>query len=123
MWRDPLLQSRYRRHLADLIELAEKELHRTLWEKAFQPLAVFYHERLRGLQATYERYGGDLVAAFRRCQERGQIEIITSSATHAVLPLLASHPPSVRAQLRVAIDHHRNCFGSAPEGTSATSSI
>src|SRR5215472_15748883 len=31
MLRDSLLQSRYRRHLDDLIELAQKETHRSLW--------------------------------------------------------------------------------------------
>src|SRR5437660_1081036 len=35
---DPLLQERYARHLNGLIELAEKELHRTHWEKPFHEL-------------------------------------------------------------------------------------
>src|SRR5215510_5361643 len=33
---DPLLQDRYVRHLDGLIELAEKEVSRTQWDKAFQ---------------------------------------------------------------------------------------
>src|SRR5437870_7380312 len=33
MLRDPLLQGRYSRRLDELIELAEKEIHRTHWEK------------------------------------------------------------------------------------------
>src|ERR1041384_6813293 len=37
---DPLLQERYRRHLEGLIELAEKEIHPTHWDSAFQPLAT-----------------------------------------------------------------------------------
>src|SRR4051812_5922461 len=37
---DPLLQDRYLRHLSGLIELAEKEIHRTHWEKAFHELAL-----------------------------------------------------------------------------------
>src|ERR1700692_1351601 len=39
MLMDPLLQSRYRRHLDDLIDLAKKEVQRTLWERPVQELA------------------------------------------------------------------------------------
>src|SRR5215467_12955997 len=36
---DPLLRERYTRHLNELIELAEKEIHRTHWDRAFHELA------------------------------------------------------------------------------------
>ena len=49
-------------------------------------------------------------------QDQGALEIITSAATHALLPLLAGHPPSVRAQILVARDHYRACFGRDPRG-------
>ena len=42
---DPLLQDRYVRHLQGLLELVEKELVRTHWDQAFQPLS------LRGLKS------------------------------------------------------------------------
>src|SRR6266516_4537927 len=38
MLTDPLLQSRYHKHLDGLIDLADKEVHRTLWEKPFHEL-------------------------------------------------------------------------------------
>jgi 1,4-alpha-glucan branching enzyme len=49
-------------------------------------------------------------------QNAGLLEIITSAATHAVLPLLAEHPPSLRAQVLVARDHYKTCFGQEPRG-------
>jgi len=116
MLRDKFLQSRYRRHLEDLILLAEKEIHRTTWEPAFQSLAVFYHERFSRIYDYYEGCDGDLVGAFRRQQESEQFEIITSAATHAVLPLLRSHSSAIRAQLLVARDDYRECFGCEPRG-------
>lgn len=116
MLQDPLLQERYQRHLDALIELAEKELHRTRWEQPFHELALFYHQRFCSIRDYYRACGGELVGAFRRLQDNGRLEIITSAATHAVLPLLASHPPSVRAQLLVARDHYRSCFGQEPRG-------
>src|SRR5215211_5035945 len=113
---DPLLQERYVRHLEGLIELSEREIHRTYWDKSYQPLAWVYHHRFVSLRETYHSFGRNVVGAFRKFQEAGKLEIITSAATHALLPLLASHPPSVRAQILVARDHYRSCFGRDPRG-------
>src|SRR5258708_39686933 len=41
---------------------------------------------------------------------------MTCAATHALLPLRADHPASLRAQILVARDHYRSCFGRDPEG-------
>jgi 1,4-alpha-glucan branching enzyme len=116
MLQDPLLQNRAERHLADLLELAEKEIQRTHLEPHFHRLALFYRERFAAARDAYIGCGRDLVGAFRRFQEAGLLEIITSAATHAVLPLLADHPPSLRAQVLVARDHYRACFGREPRG-------
>ncbi len=112
---DPLLQDRYVRHLEGLLELADKEIHRTHWDREFRELAWMYHQRLTSLRATYFAYGRNLVGAFRKFQEAGRLEIITTAATHALLPLL-NHPPSVRAQILTARDHYRSCFGCDPRG-------
>ncbi len=116
MLRDELLQERYERHLNQLIDLAEKELQRTHWERALHPLAEFYHGRLLETRALWRALDRDLVGAFRRFQDSGRLEIITSAATHALLPLLLNHPPSLRAQVAIACDHYRTCFGREPQG-------
>ena len=116
MLRDPLLQARYARHLEQLVDLADKESHRTLWERPFQELARFYFERFRSARRYYEDCGGDLLSRFRVLQQDGLIEILTCAATHALLPLLANHPPSVRAQILAGRDHYRECFGCDPRG-------
>jgi 1,4-alpha-glucan branching enzyme len=113
---DPLLQERYVRHLEGLIELSEREIHRTYWDKNYQPLAWVYHHRFVSLRETYHAYGRNLVGAFRKFQEAGKLEIITSAATHALLPLLTNHPSSIRGQILVARDHYRGCFGRDPTG-------
>ncbi len=113
---DTLLQQRYSRHLQQLIELAEKETFRTTWEKPLHDLSRFYYQRLTGIRHFYERCDRDLLRVFKELQDAGQIEIITSAATHAVLPLLISHPPSVRAQVMIARDQYRACFGRDPRG-------
>jgi 1,4-alpha-glucan branching enzyme len=113
---DPLLQDRYTRYLETLIELAEKEVHRTQWLAEFHPLAQMYLARFLKAHESYLAYGRNLVQAFRSFQETGELEIITSAATHALLPLLENHPPSIRAQIMVARDHYRSCFGREPLG-------
>src|SRR6266404_5319551 len=116
MLMDPLLQDRYERHLNELIQLINKEVLRTQWEEPVSRLALFYRERLKGIRDYYFAWNRDLVGAFREAQHLGQLEIITSAATHALLPLLADHPQSVRAQILVARDHYKKCFGREPRG-------
>ena len=116
MLRDPMLQERCVRHIEGLIALAESEIQRTHWDAAFRELAWMYHHRFTGLRETYFGCGRDLVGAFRRFQEDGLLEIATSAATHALLPLLAGDRPSLRAQILVARDHYRECFGRDPRG-------
>ena len=113
---DPCLQDRYARHLNGLIELAEKETRRTHWEPAYRPLAEMYLRRFTTIRDTYFGYDRNLVGAFRKFQDRGRLEIITCAATHALLPLLAQHPLSIRAQILTARDHYRSCFGRDPRG-------
>lgn len=116
MLRDPLLQERYAKHLDELVALAEKELSRTHWEPQFQELAQMYHTRLTAARTFYQQLGGDLIGKFRRLQDFGLLEIITTGATHGLLPLMANHPPSVRAQILIARDEYRECFGCDPRG-------
>jgi len=113
---DPLLQERCERRLNELIELADRETHRTRWESAVRELAVFYRARLGAIRDFYLARNRDLVASFRQLLERGRLEIMTSAATHALLPVVAQHRPSLRAQIFVARDYYRSCFGRDPRG-------
>jgi hypothetical protein len=113
---DPMLQDRYTAHLDGLIQLAESEIHRTHWDAPYRELAWMYHRRFTSMRETYFDYGRNLVGAFRRFQDDGLLEIATCAATHALLPLLADDPPSLRAQIFVARDYHRACFGRDPRG-------
>jgi 1,4-alpha-glucan branching enzyme len=117
MMRDPLLQERCSHHLAGLLELAEKEVHRTRDDERFHHVANMYRDLFAENLDTFEnRYGRDLVAAFARFQEAGAIEIMTCAATHGFLPLLRPVPSAVRAQVLVAADSHRAHFGRPARG-------
>jgi 1,4-alpha-glucan branching enzyme len=58
----------------------------------------------------FERLRGDLVGALRRMRDAGVIELWASSATHAVLPLLATET-GLRLQVRTGVESHRHRFG------------
>ncbi len=116
MLRDPLLLARYEHYLAWLIELAHKEIHRTRLVPELHWLAKFYKDRLQTLHATYIECERDIIAEFRRLRDEGMIEIVTTAATHAVLPLFARHTPSLRAQVLIARDCYRQFFGAEPVG-------
>jgi 1,4-alpha-glucan branching enzyme len=117
MLRDDLLVRRYERRLERLCELADSEVHRTRHDPTFHPLALHYQREFRELRGLFrERYRGDLVAAFGRLEEAGRLELVTCGATHGFLPLMQMHPEAVRAQIAVAVAHHRSHFGREPTG-------
>jgi 1,4-alpha-glucan branching enzyme len=117
MLRDELLRERYLRNLDASLVLAEKETVRTRGRGREEETAAFYLERLRFCRRQYlERWQGDLIGAFRRFQDDGVLEIITCAATHGLLPLMANIPQAVRAQIFIARDDYRACFGRDPAG-------
>ncbi|MEO5617436.1 MAG: 1,4-alpha-glucan branching protein domain-containing protein [Candidatus Eisenbacteria bacterium] len=70
----------------------------------------FYGDALASFSA-----GSDLLARFRELETLGAIELITTAATHAYLPLLAT-TAAVRRQVAVAKDSHARYFGRDPRG-------
>lgn len=114
MLADPLLISRFDRHLANLEKLTEAELLRTC-RSEYAACAAFYHTWIRETRETFERWGRHLVTAFRFFQDRGHLEIITCTATHCILPFCATQE-SARAQVHIAVNNYRKHFGRKPRG-------
>ena len=79
-------------------------------------LAEFYRDWYQGILESFrDRYGRDLVSAFRRLQDEGNLDILTSAATHGYLPLMERNS-TIHAQLQVGIETYRLHFGCAPRG-------
>lgn len=117
MLQDKLLQQRYLGHMERLIRLADAEIKRTRREPCVQRLARMYHRLFVDTVAVYKgRYKRNLVTAFRKFQKAGLLEIITTSATHAFLPLLKVYPASVRAQVLTGAEYFKTVFGIEPAG-------
>ncbi len=114
---DPLLMDRYVTHLLRLQALAEAEKRRHRRDIRIEPIVRMYEERLNRVRELFEDvYGKNLMPVFRQLQDQGNILIVPSAATHAYLPLLATYPAAVRAQLSIGAEQYRRHFGSVPQG-------
>lgn len=116
MLRDSFLQERYDKHLAQLQELAAKEIDNNRNHGHLQYLAQHYVDQFARVRQTWEKYQGDLVSAFKQFQDSQNIDLITSAATHGYLPLMKMYPEAVRAQINIACEHHEENFGCRPRG-------
>lgn len=117
MLEDRLLQERYAVHLSKLIELCEKELERTRHEPHFHYLAGMYHRLFIEAQDIFvKQYNSRLTSAFKKSYECGALELITASATHALLPLFAAQPKAVTSQIAVGLNYFESIFGFRPQG-------
>lgn len=65
--------------------------------------------------AFNEQFKRDLIGAFKQLQDEGYIEIISSPATHAYLPLL-SRDSSIEGQIRTGLQTHERLFGRKSKG-------
>jgi 1,4-alpha-glucan branching enzyme len=63
----------------------------------------------------HDRYGHDLIKAFRELQDEGVIEIVTCTATHGFMPLISTGE-SRRAQVAIAVANYKKHFGRQPRG-------
>ena len=84
-------------------------------EARYTALARMWHARFTAAEATFQTFGGDLIAGFRHFRDLGMLSLLTSCATHGYLPLLGTDG-SVRAQVRLAVETHTRHLGEAPRG-------
>ena len=117
MLEDSLLQDRYEEHLLKLIELSQKEINRTQHEPHTQWLAGMYHNLFKeAYQVFVHQYDKKLAQAFMKFHQKGCVELITTTATHGILPLLAPQIKSVEGQVITGLDYFESVFGFRPSG-------
>lgn len=79
-------------------------------ETRFRSAAVAEHERYAAALALLDDCDGDPLAAFRAASAEGRVELMASSATHAVLPMLATDR-GLDLQVDTGLASHRRRFG------------
>jgi len=115
---DGYMQDRFVSYMRGRIQLAESDVaaFESQNEPEFARLATMYREGYeKSLQTFTDRFNCDLPGALARLAGAGCIEVMSSAATHAYLPLLATEE-SVRLQVDVGVATHKRLFGSAPRG-------
>ena len=117
MLTDELLQSRYIRYIEKRIRLSEKEIERTKHQPEFNRLAQMYYKHFTNARYVYaEKYHRNIIHAFKKFQDMGNLEVITCGATHGYLPLMNNNVNAMRAQINVAVQHYEKHFGRKPRG-------
>lgn len=113
----PQFAARLRAYVEQKIRAAQEDrrLFHAGRDSAFSRLAGLWAEFYRRMGEYFADLGGDLVAALRRLQHKGVVEIIASAATHAYLPLLGLDD-SVRAQIAVGTACYQRWLKRRPRG-------
>ena len=113
---DPEINARFLEYVDDQVHRAELDawdLATTTVDRA--ALAEFYRASYARLRDAYlVRFSRDIVGAFADLARTGEVEILTSAATHGYLPLLDD--ASVAAQLAVGRATTERLTGLVPTG-------
>lgn len=115
---DPQVGQHFELYLHEEIEFARKDSARfeQSGHSCLAALARFYEQFYSDILASYrDRYQYDVVAAFRQLFEDGNLDVITSAATHAYLPLV-ERDSTIYAQLAIGRETTRRHLGRAPRG-------
>jgi len=113
---DPYLQAGFEDYAIRRTMAADRDVARFPASDPRRDLASEYRFWYASqLQTFRERYGRNVLKGFRDLQNRGAIELITSSATHGFSPLLG-RDSSLHAQIHVGVSTYRKHFGRAPRG-------
>ncbi len=113
---DPLVIEHFVEFVEDKIHRAKADVSRfdRAGEGHLLYLARFYLDYYQSILNSFnERFGRDIVSAFKALQDEGYVEIATSAATHAYLPLIG-RDSSIYGQLQVGKQSYQRHFGRTP---------
>ncbi|MDF3819193.1 DUF1957 domain-containing protein [Leptospira sp. 96542] len=113
---DPYLISQFESYLKNLIQLAKNETIRTKDDPHLNYLAHWYLDHFTNTLSIFNETEGDLTKQFLEFVESGNLEILTSPATHAFLPNYESEPSIIRSQLKNGRRTFRRVWGRDPKG-------
>jgi 1,4-alpha-glucan branching enzyme len=114
---DPDVLQHFELYVEERLTLVDAD--RRYWEGRDEhrtALAQFYLNFYGSILHSFrERYGRDLLGAFRRLQDEGNLDVITSAATHAYLPLM-ERDSTIYGQIKTGVDTYVRHMGRKPKG-------
>lgn len=105
-------------YLQERLTLIEADLtrHSATANSPFFPLARWYYQRYENLLRDFqEKYNRNLADGFRRLLEMGVLDVLTSAATHAYLPLM-ERDSTLYGQIRTGLEASHRHLGQCPQG-------
>jgi 1,4-alpha-glucan branching enzyme len=115
MLNDNLLRERYVQHIDLLIDLTARERKRNRHDRQLRELSHFYFDMFSQTRRFFvDEWKCDLLEVVRQLRGNGVLEIIASTATHAVLPLHSRL--AARAQTLIGRDIYAEFFHTDPIG-------
>ncbi|MDR0554201.1 MAG: DUF1957 domain-containing protein [Treponema sp.] len=107
---------RYLVYTSQQIEFGARECARTRGAK-LEPLAKLFYDRMIDRRIFFTgRCDWNILKTLDYYQKKGKLELLTTAATYAYLPLYTAYSEGVQAQLEVAAASHRSVFGVKPQG-------
>ncbi|MCX7794021.1 MAG: DUF1957 domain-containing protein [Thermodesulfovibrionales bacterium] len=113
---DPYLMNRLKEHLNNLDSLIKRELRRKK-RTVFYEIVEFYRKRIE--ETDYFLRRRKITKAFQDLAKNGYLDLITTAATHAYLPLFSSYPHVVWLQIKTGLEifrRHIKLRGGALQG-------
>lgn len=117
MLTDPLLQDRYLAYTDKQSDFARREIERCGASSPEGRLASMYASLYESDRADFlDLYQKNILRGFDYFHKKGMVELLTTTGTHAFMPLYSEYPESEAAQVETAIISHRKNFGKSPQG-------
>ena len=117
MLTDELLNERFLEYLDQHIELGDKEIERLKDNPEKKDLAQAFRNEIVLNKAFYQNEcQGNILTAFNQLSNDGLLELITTTATHAYLPVYKDYPIAVNAQIETGVLEHSRNFDKMSDG-------
>jgi len=115
---DPHMRKRFGEYIEERLILANraKTEYAALGTTQAVQVIDFFINWYQQIQQTYqERFDTNLITAFKQLQDSNVLEILTSAATHAYLPLLSTET-NISAQIMAGVSNYKRIFNKDPMG-------
>ncbi len=117
MLTDDTLKQRFIDYMNSRIELGNKEIERLTNDRDQKKLAQMYLDNINeNLNFYYKICNTNILSAFNSLSNSGNLELITTSATHAFLPVYKNNPVAVNAQVETGVMNHEKIFDKDSQG-------
>ncbi len=120
---DPLIVEHFEQYLDDKIASAKSDIvyfsdnpdaSPNTADPHLRYMAEWYRDWYTNIKSAFQtRFNRDIIGAFKQLQDEGFVEMLTSAASHAYLPLLQEES-SLHAQIKAGVSTYKRLFGRAP---------